>query len=122
MRFGCLLILTFLFMSAACEKDASETKPTKSVTTGTTATPMTKPSIPKDGNYEGRGVVTGIKPEQSSIEINHEEIKDMMPAMQMEFNVSDKSLLNNLKVGDKVVFVVEYKHPTEIITSLKKVP
>ena len=43
-----------------------------------------------------------------------------MPPMQMEFFVSDKSLLKDLKVGDKVDFVVEYKHPTEKIVSIKK--
>ena len=55
-----------------------------------------------------------------SVELKHEEIKDLMPAMQMEFFVKDKKILEGLKVGDKVDFVIEYKHPQETITSIKK--
>ena len=57
---------------------------------------------------------------QKTIKINHEEMKDLMPAMQMEFFVKDKILLKGLAVGDKVDFVLEYKHPGEIIVSIKK--
>jgi len=44
----------------------------------------------------------------------------LMPPMQMEFFVKDKVLLKNLAIGDRVDFVIEYKHPTEVITSIKK--
>jgi Cu/Ag efflux protein CusF len=43
--------------------------------------------------YPGTGVVGTINRTEGWIEINHEEIKDLMPAMQMEFNVKDKTLL-----------------------------
>lgn len=115
------MLSVFLLAFSGCEKNVSETK-TKNVKTSqsTNVSPVTAPSVPKDGNYDGKGTVTKINYEGGSIEINHEEMKDLMPAMQMEFFVKDKALLNGLAVGDKVDFVLEYKHPTEIITSIKK--
>lgn len=117
-----LFVLTIAL--SACEKSVSETKSQNAKplpgNSSAAKTPNTVPSIPKNGNYDARGTVTKINLEAGSVEIDHEEIKDLMPKMQMEFFVSDQSLLKDLQVGDKVEFVIEYKHPTEIITSLKK--
>ena len=116
-----LSILVFAF--SACQKSVSDTKPQNvkaAPTAAVAATPIPTPLIPKDGNYDGKGVVTKINNELGSVEVNHEEIKDLMPAMQMEFYVKDKALLKGLAVGDKVDFTVEYKHPTEIISAIKK--
>ncbi len=77
---------------------------------------------PKDGNYPGRGVVTKINMQLGSIELKHEEIVGVMPAMIMEFFVKDKSLLNGIAVGDKVDFILEYKHPAETIVGITKIP
>lgn len=82
--------------------------------------PIPTPMIPKDGNYTGRGKVTRINIRLRSIEIDHDDIPDMMPAMKMEFYVKDIALLSGLSVGDTVEFVIEYKHPTETITAIKK--
>ena len=112
-----LTVSVFCLTLSACEKSVSETKPQM---TKKTETPLVTPSIPKDGNYDGKGEVTKINNEMGSIELKHEEIKDLMPPMQMEFFVKDKTQLKDLKIGDRVEFVVEYKHPTEIITNIKK--
>ncbi len=118
------LVLTLAACSlafSACAKSVSETKPqTAKKAQAEKATPLPTPIIPKDGNYNGRGEVTKINDELGSVELNHEEIKDLMAPMQMEFFVKDKTLLKGLKIGDRVDFVVEYKHPTEVITSIKK--
>jgi len=42
-----------------------------------------------------------------------------MPAMEMEWSVKDRSLLQKVKVGDKVEFVVVETGKGEIITELK---
>ena len=115
-----LLVLAFSLVFSACEKSVSETKPPNIKAAQTAVSPMPIPSIPKDGNYAGKGVVTKINNEIGSVEVNHEDIKDLMPAMQMEFYVKDKSLLKGLAVGDKVDFIIEYKHPTEIIVGITK--
>lgn len=117
-----LILTAFVFCLAGsgCEKSVSETKP--QVEKKASPTPISTPVIPKDGKYDGTGEVTKINDELGSIELDHEEIKDFMPRMRMEFFVKDKALLKGLKVGDRVTFVVEYKHPQEIITSIKKAP
>jgi Cu/Ag efflux protein CusF len=114
-----LIILMFAAaVSFACGKSAPETKPPNAKTAQTPA--AAAPSVPKDGNYDGKGEVTKINMESGSIELRHEDMPGLMPPMQMEFFVRDKALQKGLAVGDKVDFVVEYKHPTEIITSIKK--
>ena len=40
--------------------------------------------------------------------------------MRMEFFVTDKKMLDGLTVGDKVDFVLRYKHPTETIVKISK--
>lgn len=116
-----ILIIFAVFVFSACEKSVSETKPQNVKPAQTnTALPAAVPSIPKDGNYAGKGTVTKIDNELGSVELNHEDIKDLMPAMQMEFYVKDKALLKGLAVGDKVDFTVEYKHPIEIVSAIKK--
>ena len=122
-KFLIFTLFVFCFAFLACEKSVSETKPQNVKAAQTAAaTPIPTPSIPKDGNYDGKGTVTKINNELGSVEVNHEDIKDLMPAMQMEFYVKDKALLKGLAVGDKVDFVIEYKHPTEIISAIKKAP
>lgn len=84
-------------------------------------TPVPTSSTPKDGNYNGKGKVTKINTQIGSVELDHEEIPGLMPRMIMEFYVKDKALLNGLAVGDSVDFVIEYKHPGETISSIKKI-
>ena len=79
------------------------------------------PPIPKDGDYPGKGKVTKINTELVSVELDHEEIVGLMPRMIMEFYVRDASLLDGVKVGDNVEFILEYKHPSETIVGLKKI-
>jgi Cu/Ag efflux protein CusF len=118
-------ILTAFLCSCSTKPEANNTAVTKptplpSIVAPSSPTPVPTASVPKDGDYNGKGVVTKLNLDLGSVEINHEEIKDMMPAMQMEFFVSDKKLLNGLNVGDKINFVVRYKHPTETIVDIKK--
>jgi Cu/Ag efflux protein CusF len=88
-----------------------------------TPTPAPKPSypeIPKNGKYNGTGVVLETDPGQGTVSIDHQDIPDLMPGMKMEFFVRDKKALEGLAAGDHVDFVIEYKHPQETIVSIKK--
>jgi len=128
MKIKSVLFIAFLAaVFCACGSDtamnnAAPIKPTPlpSIAAPTSPTPSSTRSIPKDGDYNGKGVVTKIDLKLGSVEVDHEEIKDMMSAMKMEFFVSDKKLLDGLKVGDKINFVVRYKDPTETIVDIKK--
>ena len=72
--------------------------------------------------YQGTGVVVLVNLEEGWLEINHEEIKDLMPPMQMEWSVKDRSLLKLVRAGDRVDFTVVETGGGEVITELKRVP
>ena len=114
------MIITFAALAIALSCSKPDSNPTNTTAASTPTAPKPAPSAPKDGNYNGKGTVTKINLTIGSVEVNHENIEGLMPAMQMEFYVTDKALLNGLKIGDKVDFVVEYKGGTEKINSIKK--
>jgi Cu/Ag efflux protein CusF len=70
--------------------------------------------------YPGVGVVKRLDPKRPSIEIDHEDIKDLMPAMTMEFYVKDKSLLEGLQPGDRIAFTIENGVGGVKITEIKR--
>ncbi len=72
--------------------------------------------------YPAKGVITIVNFKEGWVEINHEEIEGLMPAMQMEWPVKPKSLMKSLRVGDKVEFSVVETGKGEIITAIKAVP
>lgn len=69
--------------------------------------------------YPGTGVLTLINLKEGWVEINHEPIEGLMPAMQMEWTVKPRSLMKSIRVGDKVNFTVVETGKGEIITELK---
>jgi protein SCO1 len=71
--------------------------------------------------YTGRGTVVSVNPSASTVEIDHGVIQGLMPAMTMPFRVRDSSLLNGLKPGDQVTFVLEVNSGIELITKIEKV-
>jgi Cu/Ag efflux protein CusF len=65
-------------------------------------------------------VVKIINIKEGWIEIDHEDIPGLMPAMEMEFWVKDKSLLEAVRVGDRVDFGVVETGKGEYLTEIKK--
>ena len=57
--------------------------------------------------YEAVGTVKAIDLKLPSIEINHQDIKGLMPAMQMQFHVRDRALLEGISTEDRVTFTIE---------------
>lgn len=70
--------------------------------------------------YPGVGTVKAINPKAPSIEIDHGDIEGLMPAMQMEFEVTDPALLNGIAVNDQIDFTVEDHAGTMRVTAMKK--
>lgn len=70
--------------------------------------------------YPGVGVVRIINFNEGWLEIDHEEIKGLMPPMVMEWSVIDRAMLKSVQVGDKVNFVVEDNKGTQLIIKLEK--
>lgn len=79
------------------------------------------PVVIIDKPYPGRGIVRIINRKEGWVEIDHEDIEGLMPAMQMEFWVKDLSLLRNIRIGDKVDFVVVETGKGEFLTEIKKI-
>lgn len=83
---------------------------------------QTEPNKEAGGTvYRGVGVIESIDRDIASIQINHEEIKDYMPAMSMPFTVKDKSLLDAAQPGDRVEFSLEASSKGQVVTEIKRV-
>jgi Cu/Ag efflux protein CusF len=86
--------------------------------TWTAAACQRKPSVPVI--HEGVGVIEEVNAEAATVQINHEEIKGYMPPMSMPYKVKDKSLLEQIKTGDKVDFTVEDSSAGIFLIEIKK--
>ena len=71
-------------------------------------------------SYVGVGTVTDLDPKVPMIEIDHDDIKGLMPAMQMPFHVKDKGLLEGIKRGDRIEFTVENGVSGMLVTAVRK--
>lgn len=108
-----IILSTFLLLGCANQPEKVNVNTSK-------PTPVPAPSVIKNGEYPGKGKITKVNIELGSVEMDHEEIKGVMPAMRMEFYITDKKMLDRLTLGDKVDFTLLYKDGTEIINSIKK--
>jgi protein SCO1/2 len=105
-------ILGDLHAIVGLNRRPNEQKPTDAKQTASTPTDQTEPNI-----YRGVGVVEEANKETATVQINHEDIKDFMPAMSMPFKVRSRSLLDLISVGDHVEFRVT---GDLVIISIKK--
>ena len=118
--------LLFFIALTACQQNSPNvatnqtTKPASTISAVNSPTLAPSPTEAKAKYYNGKGKVTKINMEIGSVELDHEEIKDLMPKMIMEFYVADKSQLKDLKIGDQVDFVLEDKGGAERISDIKK--
>lgn len=79
-------------------------------------------SMATDDKYTS-GEIKKVDTAQGKLTIKHGDIKNLgMPGMTMMFKVKDPAMLNAVKAGDAVQFVVERKDGALIITELKKAP
>ncbi len=118
-----LVLILVCAVAPACQRNsavAGNRAATPAPTNSAIPKPSPTPESSKIKTYNGRGVVTKINLELVSVELNHEEIQGLMPAMIMEFFVKEKSELEVLKLGDKVEFVLEDNAGSERIISIKK--
>ena len=117
-----LLIILPLLLISSCQKPERAVQTTQPVPAPSTI-PARPPGFPPpvmNQPYPATGVVVLINRKEGWIEINHDEIKGLMPAMQMEFWVKDKSLFDNAKAGDRVDFTIVETEKGEYLTELKR--
>ncbi len=107
----CLALLAV----AGCNKQAAHNQ---------VATPSPSPVGPaaavQTHTYQGVGVVKSLNPKRPGIEIAHEDIEGLMPAMQMEFEVPDGALLDGLAVNDQIAFTIEDGPGEMRVVAIKK--
>jgi Cu/Ag efflux protein CusF len=94
------LLLVYLLALTLLVSCSSKTAHKDSEPEGPAAAVQTK-------TYVGVGTVKSIDSKMPAIEISHEDIKGLMPAMQMQFHVKDKELLEGLATEDRVTFTIE---------------
>lgn len=75
------------------------------------------PEATEPNVYRGVGVVEEVNRDTATVQVNHEDIKDFMPAMSMPFKVRSSSLLDSISVGDQIEFQVT---GDLVIISIKK--
>jgi len=116
-----LVMILTAALSASCQQPRVNDAPSTPTPPPATAIPLVMPSPILGKPYFGTGVITIINRQEGWVEIKHEEIKGLMPAMTMEFLVKQNSLLNDVQVGDRVDFTVVETRKAEYITELKKI-
>jgi Cu/Ag efflux protein CusF len=71
-------------------------------------------------SYDVHGKVTAIRPDQSGVTLDHDDIPGLMKAMTMEFPVKDAKILDGLEVGDHVEGKLLVESGKYFVTELKK--
>jgi Cu/Ag efflux protein CusF len=67
-----------------------------------------------------KGEVTKIDAAQKKLTINHEDLVNLdMPAMTMVFVVAEDSMIDEVKVGQKIEFVAERVNGRITVTDIK---
>jgi len=77
--------------------------------TGAAVAPAQAQQGEPEGIFRGVGVVKAIDAATGALTLNHEDIKGLMPAMEMMYRVDPRSLSEGLRPGDKIDFDVDAK-------------
>jgi Cu/Ag efflux protein CusF len=73
-----------------------------------------------DKQYDVKGKVIAVKPDEKKIELDHEDIPGLMKAMKMDFRVEDPKLLEGLSPGDTVQGRLQVKSGQYTLTELRR--
>jgi protein SCO1/2 len=79
-----------------------------------------KQAVDKEKEYDVKGKVVAVDPDKSVVRLDHEDIPGLMSAMTMNFNVTDKKLLEGLKPGDEVKGRLKKTEAGYTLTHLEK--
>ena len=108
-----VIICVALIAAAACNKQPANNQTNAPTPTGPAAAVASN-------SYKGVGVVKAINTKVPAIEIDHGDIEGLMPAMQMEFPVTDANLLNGIAVNDRIDFTIEAAKGEMKVTAITK--
>ena len=77
-------------------------------------------SAAPSGVYEIRGTIVAVDTPRRIVEIDHEAIPGVMPAMTMPYEVADAGLLAGISPGDRVRGTLRVDSRGYVITALAK--
>jgi Cu/Ag efflux protein CusF len=123
MKANLLRILPFLLLALmmACGGSGNHSTHNTSTASPSPSSSATGPNAAvATRTYNAVGTVKALNFKAPAIEIAHGDIEGLMPAMQMEFEVSDGSLLNGLAVNDLVDFTIEDRTSGMRVIAIKK--
>lgn len=107
------LCLALAFVSGCGRNDPNQKQ--------TPPSPASGPAAAVQSNqYKAAGVVKALDPKGPAIEIDHGDVDGLMPAMQMEFPVTDANLLSGLAVNDQIDFTIENATDGMKVVAIKK--
>lgn len=108
-----------IFLAALIGLSACGAPPTDKQSAPTPAGPA---AAVQTNSYHGVGVVKKVftNPKAPAIEIDHGDIDGLMPAMQMEFPVTDPRLLDGIAVNDRIDFTVDATAGQMRVIAIKK--
>jgi protein SCO1 len=111
-----IIVLAALIVLSACG-----TQPVNKQSTPT-PTPSGPAAAVQTNSYHGAGVVKHVytNPKAPAVEIDHGEIDGLMPAMQMEFPVTDPHLLDGIAVNDHIDFTIDAAAGQMKVSAIKK--
>ena len=71
--------------------------------------------------YDARGIVRAVGPDNRSLDVEHEDIRDFMPSMTMPFAVRDSKEIAGMRVGDPISFRLTVTENDSWIDQVKKI-
>jgi protein SCO1/2 len=73
-------------------------------------------------HYEVRGIIRGLAPDHTSVDVEHEDIRGFMPSMTMPLSVHDQKEIVDLKLGDGIAFRLNVTDQDVWIDQVRKIP
>ena len=108
-----LIISCLVFgLITACGQHGGSSQPTP--------TPSGPAAAVQTNTYQGVGIVKSLNLKRPGIEIDHEDIVGLMPAMQMEFPVTESALLTGVAVHDRIDFTIRDGTGEMTVIAIKK--
>ena len=68
-----------------------------------------------------RGIIRGVSPDRSTVDIQHEAIPDFMPTMTMPFTLRDAKDASGFQVGDAVSFRLVVDDKEALIDNIRRI-
>ena len=132
MRYFMLLLSVLLstVFTACRERSAAESPASRPGAPAASAMPVpgspgpeaagSPAGVPTSDVYEIDGTITEVAPDRRSVTLDHDQIPGLMPAMKMQYRVSQPELLKGLATGDRVHGRLQVKGTDYVLTSLAR--